>query len=93
MNVDGRGSRCIYWYRRPKHEAQRIRLAKPRCSIDPRRLYPVLNKLVKLGLIKRKELYMRDELSVWGMDRYILYYVSEDQISRRLKIAPLTQYF
>ncbi len=29
LNVDGEGSRCRWWYRRPRHESQKIRLGSP----------------------------------------------------------------
>jgi len=84
MNIDGRGARCVWWYRRPRHESCRIRLAKPDCRIRPLDLYPYLKILVERGLLKRWEGYLPDRLSRWGYDRHVLYYVSEDQLEKRL---------
>ena len=79
LNIDGNGGRCIWWYRRPRHESQRIRLVKPTLE-----LYPYLRLLVEKGLLKRWEGYLPDRLSKWGYDRHVLYYVSEDQLEKRL---------
>ena len=89
MNVDGRGGRCVWWYRRPKRERQRVRLVKPNCKINPLRLYRVLDELVERGGLKRVELYLKDPLSVWGRDRHVLYYKREEQLHSRLKTKPL----
>jgi|GEM_PF-3242297 len=89
LNVDGKGSRCIWWFRRPRHEKQRIKLAKPICRYNPLSLYRHLNYLVKLGLVKRIELYLRDPLSTWGKDRHVLYYTTEEQLYKRFKSKPL----
>ena len=89
LNTDGKGCRCFWWFRRPEHEPQRIRLCIPKCKVDPRRLYRILNKLVSHNLIKRYKVYLRDELSTWGYDKHVLYYVSEDQLRSRLKTKSL----
>ena len=85
LDVDGKGARCLWWYRRPSHEAQKIRLVKPDCRIDPRRLYTVLKELLEQGLIRRKRIYLRDNLGTWGYDRHILYYVDDSQLELRLR--------
>jgi len=95
MNVDGKGSRCVWWYRRPKHESQRIRLAKPDCRIRPIELYPYLKRLVSMGVIKRWEGYLPDKYSTWGYDRHVLYFAREDQLYKRLSMEvgrPLQSY-
>lgn len=56
------------------------------------RLFSVLNELVRRGLVRRYVLYLRDELSSWGYDRYVLYYVSEEQLRRRLKTRSLLEF-
>jgi len=89
LNVDSEGSRCIWWYRRPKHEKQKIKLVKPNCKVNPLSLYRDLEVLVKSGLLKRMELYLRNPLSTWGRDRHVLYYVDEEQLHNRLKTKPL----
>ena len=85
LNVDGKGARCLWWYRRPSHESQRIRLVKPDCKINPRRLFSILKELQDQGLVKRKRIYLRDNLSVWGYDRHILWYVNDEQLEHRLQ--------
>ena len=84
LNVDGRGGRCIWWYRRPKHETQRIRLAKPRCRVTPIAVMRYLNRMTKMGILKRWEGYLPDRLSRWGYDRYVLYYERDTQLRKRL---------
>ena len=91
MNIDGNGTRCIYWYRRPKHESQRIKLGRPNCKINPLGLYGVLKRLVEYNLIKRAELRLKDDLSVWGRDRHVLYFTCEDQLRRRLRTKKLLE--
>ena len=93
MNVDGEGSRCRWWYRRPRHESQRIRLVESNCQVNPLWLYKPLRRLVERGLVKRTILYLRDPLSVWGRDRHVLYYITEDQLRRRVKVARLDIFF
>ena len=92
LNVDGGGGRCVYWFRRPSHEPQRIRLVRPDCRFSPLALYRYLKELVSRGLVKRYEIYLRDELSTWGYDRHVLYYVTEDQLRRRLKSKSLLEF-
>ena len=88
-NVDGEGGRCVFWYRRPKHESQKIKLVRPKCRYRPSALYQILKMLVSRGLVKKYVIYLRDELSTWGYDKHVLYYVTEDQLRARLKSKPL----
>ena len=85
LNVDGNGARCVWWFRRPRHEKQRIRLVKPVCRVRSLDLYPYLKVLVERGIVKRWEGYLPDPLSVWGYDRHVLYYVNEEQLRKRLE--------
>jgi len=72
MNVDGKGGRCLWWYRRPRHEKQRIRLVKPPCKHNPLYIMKVLKQLEKEGLVLRQIEYRRDPLSKWGKDRFVI---------------------
>jgi len=84
MNVDGSGARCVHWYSRPRHEKQRIRLAKPDCRVNPTTVLKYLKRMVEMGLLKRWEEYLPDPMSKWDHDRHTLYYVTEDQLRKRL---------
>ena len=92
LNVDGSGGRCMYWFRRPKHESQRIRLVKPDCRTSPLKIMKALRFMVEKGLLKRSTYYLRDRLSKWGYDRHVLYYVSEKQLERRFQTKNLFNY-
>jgi len=72
MNVDGKGGRCKYWFRRPKHEKQRIRLVKPPCRHNPLYLYRILRELEREGLVLRRVVYRSDPFSKWGKDRFVM---------------------
>lgn len=72
-NVDGRGGHCVYWYRRPRHESQRIRLVKPPCRHSPLYLIRLLREMERRGLLERRVEYRRDPLSKWGKDRFVIY--------------------
>ena len=91
LDVDGEGGRCVWWFKGSRHESQRVRLVKPGCRVSPLRLFSVLNELVRRGLVRRYVLYLRDEFSSWGYDRHVLYYVSEEQLRRRLKTRSLLE--
>ena len=72
LNVDGKGGRCVYWFRRPKDERQRIRLVKPDCKYDPRYVIRVINQLAKEGKVVKIVTYRLDPYSRWGMDKYTI---------------------
>ena len=75
LNVDGEGGRCAWWFRRPKHEKQRIRLVKPDCRHNPLYILRVLKELEREGLVLRTIEYREDPYSRWGKDRYVIYHL------------------
>ncbi|RLE90747.1 MAG: hypothetical protein DRN04_14425 [Thermoprotei archaeon] len=90
INVDGEGSRCLYFYRRPKHESQRIKLVRLDCKTPATTVIRAVNRLAEKGLIKKKIFRLRDPLSTWNRDNFRLVYVDENQIRKRLKSKILT---
>jgi len=92
LNVDGQGSRCAFFYRRPRHESQKIRLARPSCRINALRVIEAVNSLVKRGLLRKVVVHLRDELSSWNHDNFRLVYVNEKQLRRRLKTVSLLKF-
>ena len=91
MNVDCKNSRCVYFYKRPKHEKQRIKLVKPDCRYSAIAVIQAVNALVRRGLINKKEMYLRDKYSVWGYDKFRLCYIDTKQIRNRLKVKSLEE--
>ena len=92
MNIDGRGGRCVWFYRRPKHEKQAIRLVKPPCKHRAIEVIIAVNKLVKEGLLRRSEVFLLDRLSTWGMDRHVLIYSCEKQLTARFNSHTLYRF-
>ena len=92
QNVDGCGGRCIWFYRRPKHESQRIRLVKPNCTYTALQVMRVISQLVKEGKLKRVEVHLRDELSTWNHDKFKLIYVNEEQLRKRLGVRTILDF-
>ena len=92
MNVDGRGGRCKWFYRRPRHEKQAIRLVKPPCRFRAIDVISSVNELARMRLIKRVDTYLRDRLSAWGMDRHVLVFIDEQQLRNRTGCQDLLSY-
>ena len=92
MNVDGHGGRCIWFYRRPKHEKQAIRLVKPPCRFRATDVIVSVNELARAGLVRRMDIYLRDTLSAWGMDRHVLVFYDENQLRSRTGCQDLLNY-
>ena len=86
MNIDGKGTRCIWWYRRPLHERETYtcKLGYPNCRYNAIRVIQIVNKLVKEGKLKKKLEHLRDNLSKWGRDNFKLIYINDDQLRKRL---------
>jgi len=88
MNIDGNGTRCIWWYRRPLHERETYtcKLGYPNCRYNALRVIQLVNELVKEGKLKKKLEHLRDDLSKWGRDNFKLIYVSDEQLRKRIGI-------
>ena len=91
-NVDGNGGRCVWFYRRPRHEAQRIRLVKPECKVTALRVIQLVNTPVCERKLKKHVVHLRDPLSTWGHDNFRLVYIREEQLRNRLKTKNILDY-
>jgi len=91
QNVDGNGARCVYWYRRPKHELKTYtcRLVEPKSKYPATRVITAINELVRQGKLKKRIIHLRDNLSKWGRDNFRLIYIHDDQLRKRLKTQSL----
>ena len=83
MNVNGKGGRCKYWYHRPKHESQAIKLVEPNCKTKPSYIIKVLKELEKNGYVKSRIEIRTDKLSPSGFDHFRVYYLSVKICSQR----------
>jgi len=90
-NVDGNGAHCRYAYHRTDAE-NGYELKIPKCRYKYTDVSKILKMMSKNGKIKRIRLILRDRLSKWGFDRFVLYYIDDDQLYKRIKTKPLYEY-